>query len=806
MKKKLLSYVLASSVCAASVFSSVPLKENPRTHIWSKTIGSGNEEVNAITSITVGGTTRMYVTGTFSGTISLPTSTSTISLTSAGGSDIFIGSYDPDNGNFFAATRVGGTGNEIATGIACIAASGVTNHSNVRVMVSANCDYILATGLSNIGYISTNGAFSIPSLTKPGPGFTTGITTNGTYFYAAGCFYGALSFPKVSGSPFTMSLSSTATREFFACKLLTSPTITSNLVYCTSTLKPFSTIGQSAIGAITYAPNGRLYVTGTYTNSLRFNSNIASLINTPVTSGAEEIFVASIDPAPLAQNSAITFNLNDQKTSSYAGASAYIYESQKQTIIANTNGVYITAKSDGQFVSSFSFNGVTSANSHGLSFGYTYLVKYAYATASNLGLATHVNIMGSNSNVVFDFIKSMTSDGNNLYLTGTSDDFYTSVSGTYYVPKGGALLKFNSNLGYSWGGQIADYGSGSSEATGNAIHYSNCRLYLGGAIEDLTGTSSNQIKLLNFGNINTLTRNGLKQGLLTSLSPNISQSIASVGPVCFGNFGSGYSLNLGFSSDVAATYTWTPLLAPPTGTFSVVSGATNSFSITFSIDGDYTINLTVNNGSCTSVYPIKFQVRKDLSLLVSPNATVQGCSDGTTSGIVPMPIGNTSIAGVTYAWSGPVGGFVGGITNVAQPTINKLGLYTVIVSPISGAAVCGGPVTRTVNVVSNPTCNGRISGNGNNVSQSDISTEERMYSIYPNPTSGKLNIDLSQSSFVDASINIVDISGKKIVMEKLSAENPNNTLDISKLNNGIYFYELNIDGKQMKKQRVVLQK
>lgn len=69
----------------------------------------------------------------------------------------------------------------------------------------------------------------------------------------------------------------------------------------------------------------------------------------------------------------------------------------------------------------------------------------------------------------------------------------------------------------------------------------------------------------------------------------------------------------------------------------------------------------------------------------------------------------------------------------------------------------------------------------------DASIVPTYVSIYPNPNSGNVSIELDES-FLNASIRIYDASGKIVFSQENS---PNNLLQISNLERGIYFVNVN---------------
>ncbi len=74
-----------------------------------------------------------------------------------------------------------------------------------------------------------------------------------------------------------------------------------------------------------------------------------------------------------------------------------------------------------------------------------------------------------------------------------------------------------------------------------------------------------------------------------------------------------------------------------------------------------------------------------------------------------------------------------------------------------------------------------------------------VFSIYPNPTSGKLKI-LSKTSI--NSISIFDINGRLLKSEKLSNQQLEHQLDVTNLYQGIYFLEIQ-SGKSIQKKKFI---
>lgn len=74
--------------------------------------------------------------------------------------------------------------------------------------------------------------------------------------------------------------------------------------------------------------------------------------------------------------------------------------------------------------------------------------------------------------------------------------------------------------------------------------------------------------------------------------------------------------------------------------------------------------------------------------------------------------------------------------------------------------------------------------------QGVLETENQLsITLYPNPTSGDLNIELSGAADITA-INIFDLQGRLVVTEQAERNSSTQKISVANLNNGIYFIEL----------------
>jgi hypothetical protein len=76
--------------------------------------------------------------------------------------------------------------------------------------------------------------------------------------------------------------------------------------------------------------------------------------------------------------------------------------------------------------------------------------------------------------------------------------------------------------------------------------------------------------------------------------------------------------------------------------------------------------------------------------------------------------------------------------------------------------------------------------------------EDMQFSIFPNPSNGYVNIENAK----DCTFSLTDISGRKL--KQFTSNDNNYKLDISSLNNGIYFLVLDGNGKHLCKKIVKL--
>ncbi len=74
-----------------------------------------------------------------------------------------------------------------------------------------------------------------------------------------------------------------------------------------------------------------------------------------------------------------------------------------------------------------------------------------------------------------------------------------------------------------------------------------------------------------------------------------------------------------------------------------------------------------------------------------------------------------------------------------------------------------------------------------------------MYAVYPNPTNGKVNIDGAEN----ATIVVYSITGTQVAVYK---DFRSNVIDLSNLDNGIYFLNIIVDDQTVLNKKINLVK
>jgi hypothetical protein len=78
--------------------------------------------------------------------------------------------------------------------------------------------------------------------------------------------------------------------------------------------------------------------------------------------------------------------------------------------------------------------------------------------------------------------------------------------------------------------------------------------------------------------------------------------------------------------------------------------------------------------------------------------------------------------------------------------------------------------------------------------------------VFPNPSSGDVQLDFQIEENQVASVEIRDISGKVILTQTLSANQSLHSIASSRLSDGIYVLRVIVDGEEAMSQRLIITK
>jgi len=240
-------------------------------------------------SIAVDGSGNVYVTGVFRGTVDFDPGAGTVSLTSAGNSDIFFAKYDA-SGNYLYARRLGGTNIDAASAIVVDGSGNVYVTGNFNGTVDfdpgAGTVNLTSAGSDDIFFAKYNASGNYVYARAIGGTSTdvgNGIKVDGSgNVYVTGYFNGTVDFDPGAG---TVNLISAGNQDIFFAKYDAS----GNYVYAKTLGGTSSDFGYG----IAVDGSSNVYVTGVFFGTGDFDpgAGTANLIS----SGNQDIFFAKYD-------------------------------------------------------------------------------------------------------------------------------------------------------------------------------------------------------------------------------------------------------------------------------------------------------------------------------------------------------------------------------------------------------------------------------------------------------------------------------------------------------------------------------
>jgi len=83
-------------------------------------------------------------------------------------------------------------------------------------------------------------------------------------------------------------------------------------------------------------------------------------------------------------------------------------------------------------------------------------------------------------------------------------------------------------------------------------------------------------------------------------------------------------------------------------------------------------------------------------------------------------------------------------------------------------------------------------------------TNERFFSLYPNPNTGYMTLDYNLNDNEDGLLTIYDISGRKISSYRLISGQNSLVINEPSIKNGIYYYNIIVNNEVIKTNRIVI--
>jgi len=178
-------------------------------------------------------------------------------------------------------------------------------------------------------------------------------------------------------------------------------------------------------------------------------------------------------------------------------------------------------------------------------------------------------------------------------------------------------------------------------------------------------------------------------------------------------------------------------------------------------DSTYTVN------GCDSI------IELDLTVDTIPYVTLAPFSPDTIclqSSPVANPAGTPS--GGTYSGTGVSG-------SNFDPSVSGAGTFYVVYTYLNGA--CSNSDSTAINVI--------------DCTSLDENGEESPLSVYPNPVTDFINIELSTVYNSDLELSVFNAKGQLVIMNELPANTPTFVLNVSSLENGVYYLTIVTEDK-----------
>lgn len=759
--------------------------------MWAKSIGAAATDGG--NGIAVDASSNVYLTGFFQGTVDFDPGPSTFNLISAGSNDIFVTKLD-GSGNFMWAGAMGSVGSDIGNSIAVDASGNV--YTTGVFLGSADFDPgVATTTLTSAGSndifvskLNSSGAF----VWADGVGGTgndqgLGITVDvGGNIYYTGLF---VSFGDFDPGVATTTLTSAGSNDIFLSKL--NPA--GSLVWALS----MGGVGADNAKSVRIDNGGKIYTVGSFASTMDVDPGVPVTNLTSV--GLTDVLVHKMSQCALTTATAITQSVTcigltngaatvnatggpftytwmpsggNATTASGLGSGNYTLAIVNNTCgsifnqtvnIAQPPAFTLTAVANGTAVCIGNSSTLTASGSGGTGLiTYTWVAgptNSVYVTGPSITTIYTVNITDANNcpgsqtvSLVVNPLPTIAVNSGSI-CSGQSFTMVPSGANTYTFQGGSAIVSPTTNTSYTVVGTSTD---GCVSAAPAAV--ANITV---GALPTVTLNSGS----ICLGQSFTLVPGGAVTYTFNGGGPVVSPTITSSYSVT-GTGTNGCVSNPATVSNV--TVNAIPVITVNSGSicagqaFTMVPGGANSYTfqggsaiVSPTINSSYTVVGTSSAG-CTSgtfatsnvtvnAIPSVSAVSSSSALCINESATLTGSGAN------------------TYSWSS--GGTA--TTEIVTPTVTTS--YTLTGTDAIG---CSNTVVITQSV--------DASCVGIQEHQADLS-----FNVYPNPSSGIVNIEVQALNNDLIHIQIINQLGQVVLNE--STNSKLSSFNIEKLSNGIYF-------------------
>ena len=604
-------------------------------YVWAKSFGGTSDDDSS--SITIDGNGDVYVTGYFRGTADFDPGTGAANLTSAGGADIFLAKYD-GAGNYLWAKNMGGTADDISTGIAVDASS----HIYITGSFNGSGDFDAGAGTASLTSLGGTDIFLTAydgagnylwAKNMGGTGTDSALSVAldaGGNVYITGSFTGTADF---DGDAPVASFTSMGSADIFWAKYDASGTF--------AWAKTIGGTGDDIGRGINVDVAGNINLTGSFSATVDFDAG----------AGTDDF-------------------------TSYGGTDLYIahYEA---------SGNYVGSICAGDTGDDFG-RSITTDASGNIYMLCTYFSNYFSSPANNEVAIIKVDMTGY-VEWEYDITGAGDDNGNCITVDGNGNSYNTGYfNGTTYFGGGGLtstttnafVAKQNSDGTYGWAGQLGRYDAiiSSSASTKKVALDGSGNVYIGGYFKGsldfdagpgdatLTSAGDNDIFIAKYdGNGNYIWAKriggtGSDAGIAIAVDATGNAYVTGVfaGTVDFDAGAGTTNLSVGSAFltkyDATGNFVWAKSFTPVTSGSSLpyaiaVDGSSNVFvtgtlSGTVDFDGSAaTANLTSNGLS--DVYFVRYDAAGNFGWAKN----IGGSSGDNANGITMDAAGNVYVTG-----------------------------------------------------------------------------------------------------------------------------------------------------------------